>query len=96
MSDTDEEEATEPAVELGSQTPVEGVPLAQLAARYTWPIEKSEILDRHGDTEIRTADGPMPLADALDPVDDTYFASQRHFIDAVTSALPSGPVPTAE
>lgn len=94
MSDDDADEGDEPAVELGEGTPVEGAPLARLAARYTWPMEKSAIRERDGTTEVRTADGPMALGEALDGVEDTYFGTRRQFLDAVREQMPAGPVPT--
>ena len=89
----DDEEEAEPTVELGPRTPVDGAPLARVASRLTWGIERSEIVRREGDVEIRTADGPVRLADALEDVDDTYFASRTAFVDAVRAVLPDGPVP---
>lgn len=93
MADDDDEETH---VELGPRTPVEGAPLARVASRLTWGLEKSEVARREGDVEVRTADGPVRLADALDAVDDTYFASRNAFVDAVRAQLPNGPVPTGE
>ncbi|GGL70710.1 hypothetical protein GCM10009039_30980 [Halocalculus aciditolerans] len=90
----DEEEETQ--VELGPETPVEGAPLARVASRLTWGLEKSEVVRREGDVEVRTADGPVRLADALDGVDDTYFSSRNAFVDAVRAELPDGPVPAGD
>lgn len=95
MADEDEEEA-EPAVDLGPDRVVEGAPLSRVAARQTWPKEKSEIVDRDGDVRIRSAEGPIDLATLLEEVNDTYFASQRHFVEAVRNRLPTGPVATDE
>jgi len=95
MSEEDEEES-EPAVELGSGPDVEGAPLSRVAARQTWPKEKSEILERDGDALIRSADGPIALSALLADVEDTYFSSQRHFIGAVEEHLPQGPVETVD
>lgn len=95
MADTDDaEEAAEPAVELGDGEAVAGAPLSRLAARLTWPIEKSEVLERLGEEPVRTADGPVDLATLLEPVEDTYFGSRQHFEDCVREHLPTGPVPT--
>ena len=90
----EDEDGEGPAVELGAGATVEGAPLSRLAARLTWPIERSEIIDRLGDEEIRTADGPIALEQAIEGVDDTYFGSRKHFVDAIRAELPSGPVPT--
>lgn len=95
MSDS-EEEADEPAVELGEGPSVDGAPLARVVARQTWPKEKSEIVARDGDIPIRSADGPIPLADLLVDVDDTYFGTEQQFLEAVRSQLPPGPVLTEE
>ncbi len=92
--EADEDEA--PAVALGEETSVAGAPLARIAARFTWPIEKSEIRARDGETEIRTADGPTPLGTVLEDIDDSYFATRRHFVTAVRDQLPQGSVSTAE
>lgn len=93
MADEDDE-ADEPAVELGTGPSVAGAPLARVAARQTWPKEKSEIVDRDGSVEIRSAEGPVPLDELLAEVEDTYFASERHFVAAVREQLPTGPVAT--
>lgn len=90
----DDDEAAGPEVELGSGPTVEGAPLARVAARQTWPKEKSEIDARDGDVEIRSAEGPIPLSDLLADVEDTYFASERHFTEAVRERLPTGPIAT--
>ncbi|MFB6078568.1 MAG: DUF5789 family protein [Halarchaeum sp.] len=90
----DEAEEDAPAVELGSGPAVEGAPLARVAARFTWGIQRSEIVRREGDTEIRTPDGPRPLAHVLDAVDVPYFESRREFEDAVRAEIGDGPVPT--
>lgn len=93
MADEDEEE-DEPAVDLGTGPEVPGAPLARVAARQTWPKEKSEIVERDGDVQIRSAEGPIDLADLLSDVEDTYFASERHFTEAVRERLATGPVAT--
>ena len=92
----DDEEEGETHVELGPQMPVDGAPLARIASRLTWGIQKSEVVRREGNVEVRTAEGPVQLAEALDDVDDTYFPSRNAFVDAVQSVLPSGPVPVGE
>lgn len=96
--DTDEEaqEEDEPVVELGERTPVEGVPLAQVASRLHYGIERSEVERREGDAEIRTPDGPRRLADLLAEADETYFGRRRDLLDAVREVAGSGPVPTAD
>jgi hypothetical protein len=90
----DEDESEEPAVDLGEGTAVEGAPVARVAARLMWGIEKSEIDAREGDTVVRTPDGPRDLSDVLDEVEDTYFATRQDFMTAVEDAIGAGPVPT--
>ncbi|MFB6112716.1 MAG: DUF5789 family protein [Halodesulfurarchaeum sp.] len=92
--DTDEDE--EAGIELGEGEAVEGAPLARVAARLTWAIQKSEVKRKEGDVEIRTPEGPRRLGDVLDEVDETYFPTQQSFTQAVRDAIGLGPVPTAE
>ncbi|WP_276271243.1 DUF5789 family protein [Haloarcula litorea] len=94
MSDDDSEEEAEPAVELGDGPDVEGAPLARVSARLTWGIEHSTVVDREGDTVVRTPDGPRELADVLGEVDEPYFADRHEFEDAVREVVGTGPVPT--
>ena len=95
MSD-DEETEEEPAVELGEGDPVEGAPLARVASRLHYAIERSEVVRREGDTTIRTPDGPRELADVLEETDEVYFDTRQAFVDAVREVVGTGPVPTAE
>ncbi|PSQ40100.1 hypothetical protein BRD13_00730 [Halobacteriales archaeon SW_5_70_135] len=95
MSDSEDDEAETPTVALGEGPVVEGAPLARVASRLTWPIERRRLLAREGETAIRTPDGPRTVADAMASVDVTYFDTRRTFIDAVREAVGSGPVPTA-
>jgi hypothetical protein len=92
----DEEEDEGPAVELGEGEPVEGAPLARVASRLTWGKKKSHIVDREGDTVIRTPDGPRELADVLAEVDVPYFESRQEFTDEARAVIGTGPVPTAD
>jgi hypothetical protein len=92
MSDDDSE--AEPAVELGTGPDVEGAPLARVIARLSWGIEHSTVVDREGDTVIRTPDGPRKLADVLEEVDVPYFSDRHEFADAVRAVIGTGPVPT--
>lgn len=93
MSD-DEDAEQEPAVELGEETPVEGDPIARVASRLTWPKERSRVIERDGDTTLRTPDGPRTLESVLADVDVTYFESRQEFTDAVFDAIGRGPVRT--
>jgi len=92
----DEDESEEPAVSLGEGATVEGAPVARVAERLMWGIEKSEIEAREGETVVRTPDGPRELAAVLAEVEATYFATRQEFVDAVGDAIGTGPVPTAE
>ena len=92
----DEEAEEEPAVELGEGATVEGVPVARVASRLTWPHEKSRVVERDGDTVIRTPDGPRDLADVLDEVEAEYFDTRHAFVSAVNEAVGAGPVPTVD
>lgn len=93
MADEDESE-DEPAVSLGEGADVEGAPVARVAERLMWGVEKSEIVAREGDTVVRTPDGPRALSEVLAEIDETYFATRQEFVDAVESVLGTGPVPT--
>ncbi|WP_424003114.1 DUF5789 family protein [Haloarcula salina] len=94
MSDDDSEEEEAPAVELGEGPDVEGAPLSRVSARLTWGIEHSTIVEREGETTIRTPDGPQELASVLEDVDVPYFADRHEFENAVREVLGTGPVPT--
>lgn len=93
MADDNEEE--EPAVELGEGETVEGAPLARVASRLHWPVQKSEILRKEEDVTIRTPDGPRELDAVLDEVDETYFEKRQEFVEQVRGVVGTGPVPTA-
>lgn len=93
MSDEDSEDA-EPAVELGDGPDVEGAPLSRVTARLTWGIKHSTVVDREGDTTIRTPEGPEELAAVLSEVEATYFADRHEFEAAVREVIGSGPIPT--
>ena len=93
MSDDEEDE---PAVELGEGPSVEGAPLARVSERLMWGIEKSAVVEREGETTIRTPDGPQELGEVLADVDSTYFATRQEFESAVREVIGHGPVPTAE
>jgi len=92
----DDNEDDEPAVELGDGEPVDGAPVARLASRLHWPIQKSEVVRRVGDETVRTPEGPRELSDVLAEVEETYFQSQQEFLGEVRAAIDTGPVPTAD
>jgi hypothetical protein len=95
MSDTDEDEEG-PPVELGEGPDVEGAPLARVASRLHYAIEKSEVVRREGETRIRTPNGPRALADVLEASDEVYFDTRQAFESAVRAVVGTGPVPTVD
>lgn len=96
MADDTDEDEEGPVVELGEGEPVEGAPLARVAARLHWPIEHSELARKEGDATIRTPEGPQELSAVLEDVDVTYFQSRQEFVDAVRDVVGTGPIPTAD
>jgi hypothetical protein len=96
MAEDNGDEDEEPAVALGDDASVEGAPLARVASRLHWGIEKSEVRRKEGDAVLRTADGPRRLDDVLDEVEATYFDSRQSFENAVRDVIGYGPVPTGE
>ncbi|WP_232700988.1 DUF5789 family protein [Halobacterium wangiae] len=94
MADENDEEEDAPAVELGDGESVEGAPIARVASRLTWALQKSEIVRREGDTTIRTPDGPQTVESVLADVDITYFETRREFVQALEDAVGTGPVQT--
>lgn len=94
MSDDEDEEETEPAVELGDGPDVEGAPVARVASRMHWPQERSSLDRKVGDVTIRTPDGPRELSAVLDELDTSYFQRRQEFLSAVREAVGVGPVPT--
>ncbi|PSP66685.1 hypothetical protein BRC85_09045 [Halobacteriales archaeon QS_1_69_70] len=96
MSDDDEDADDEPAVELGEDEPVEGAPVARVASRLHYAIEKSEVVRREGDTVVRTPDGPRDLAAVIEESDEVYFDTRQSFLEAVRGVVGTGPVPTAD
>jgi hypothetical protein len=95
MADEDEDEEQAPAVALGPGDPVEGAPLARVASRLTWPIQKNRVETLEGDSVVRTSEGPRELADLLTEVDVTYFDRRSTFESAVREVAGEGPIPTA-
>ena len=92
-SDESEEEDA-PAVELGEGASVEGAPVARVASKLTWPQERSEIVRKQGEVEVRTPDGPRTVEDVLAETDTTYFATRQDFVRAIREVVGTGPVPT--
>lgn len=98
MSDDDDEqeEEDEPIVELGERVEVDGVPLAQVASRLSWPLQQSEVSRKEGETVVRTPDGPKRVDELLEEVENPYFQRRQEFVDAVREVTGTGPVPTSE
>ena len=94
MSDDDADDEETPTVQLGDGRAVEGAPIARVAARLTWPQRKSDILEKFGDTEIRTPDGPESVSTILESVEDTYFDRRQTFVAAVRDVVGREPVAT--
>jgi len=95
MADENEEEEA-PAVELGEGESVEGAPLARVASRLSWGMEKSEVVRKEGESVIRTPEGPRELSGVLESVDESYFSTRNEFEDAVREVVGTGAVPTSE
>ncbi|XVH30772.1 DUF5789 family protein [Haloferacaceae archaeon DSL9] len=95
MSD-DEAESEPPAVELGDEAPVSGAPVARVASRLTWPQKRSDIINKEGDTLIRTPDGPTSLSTILERTDETYFDRRQTFVTHVFDVIGREPIPTDE
>ncbi|WP_135302298.1 DUF5789 family protein [Haloarcula amylovorans] len=94
MSDDESEEEDAPAVELGEGPDVEGAPLSRITARLTWGIEHSTIVEREGDSVVRTPDGPQQLSEIMVDINETYFSDRHEFTEAVRGVISEGPVPT--
>lgn len=94
MADDDDEES-EPIVELGASEPVEGAPLGRVTSRLHYGIPKSEVVRREGSEVIRTPEGPRELAAVLEESDETYFPRQQDLTAAVREIIGTGVVPTA-
>lgn len=96
MASDEEDEADEPVVELGDGPAVTGAPVGRVASRLSWPRSKSDVIEQAGSTELRTPEGPQPLAELLADVDTNYFASRRAFVGAVRDVIGYEPVATDE
>jgi len=89
-------EEDDSSVELGEHQPVAGAPLARVADRLTWPIEGSAVRDKEGNTEVRTPDGPRPVAALLAESDTDYFPTREAFVEALEAVIGSGPIKPTE
>lgn len=90
----DDDESDAPTADLGADADVDGVPLARVASRLTWGMAHGEVVDREGDTVIRTGDGPQELGTVLESVDISYFESRQEFERSIRDVIGYGPVPT--
>jgi hypothetical protein len=93
-ADDEEADSEPPAVQLGDGPDVEGAPIARVAARLTWPQTHSDIVEKVGETEIRTPDGPESLATVLEAVEISYFDRRQTFVNAVFDVIGREPVAT--
>ena len=91
---SEEETDDAPAVPLGDGRAVEGVPVARIAARLTWPQTHSDIVEKFGDYDIRTPDGPQPLESILADVETAYFDRRQTFVEGVFDVIGREPVAT--
>ncbi|MFC7155603.1 DUF5789 family protein [Halomarina halobia] len=92
----DEEEESGPLVELGEGESVEGAPLARVTSRLHYGIERSEVVRRVGNVEIRTPDGPRTIEDALAESDETYFPKKEALEATLRDVVGRGPVSTSD
>lgn len=83
-----------PQVELGDGESVEGAPIGRVVSRLTWPVEKSVVVEKEGETVIRTPDGPRELTAVLEAVDTSYFATRKDFLESIRGVIGTGPVAT--
>ncbi|MFB6163376.1 MAG: DUF5789 family protein [Halococcoides sp.] len=93
-NDASEDESESDPLALGPDADIDGVPIAQVAARLSWGISASRIRRREGSTTIRTPDGPRTVADLLDETDRSYFESRQDFRSAMDRVIGTGPVPS--
>lgn len=94
MSDNEEAEESEPAVELGDGPDVAGEPIARVASRLTWPAKRSDVVAQEGDAAVRTPDGSRDLDDVLADSEVPLFESRSEFVAEVEGLVGRGPVAT--
>ena len=94
MSDNEEAEESEPAVELGDGPDVAGEPVARVASRLTWPAKRSDVVAQEGDAAVRTPDGSRDLDDVLADSEVPLFESRSEFVAEVEGLVGRGPVAT--
>ncbi|WP_435074890.1 DUF5789 family protein [Halorubrum sp. HHNYT27] len=94
MSDNEEAEESEPAVELGDGPDVAGEPIVRVASRLTWPAKRSDVVAQEGDAAVRSPDGPRDLDDVLADSEVPLFESRSEFVAEVEELVGRGPVAT--
>ncbi|GAB7010029.1 DUF5789 family protein [Halorubrum trueperi] len=94
MSDTDEADEAEPAVELGEGPDVSGEPIARVASRLTWPAKRSDVVTQEGDAVVRSPEGPRDLDEVLADAEVPLFESRSEFVATVEELVGRGPVAT--
>jgi hypothetical protein len=94
MSDNEEAEESEPAVELGDGPDVAGEPIARVASRLTWPAKRSDVVAQEGDAAVRTPEGPRDLDDVLAESEVPLYESRSEFVADVEELAGRGPVAT--
>ncbi|WP_280586347.1 DUF5789 family protein [Halorubrum sp. Boch-26] len=94
MSDNEEAEESEPAVELGEGPDVAGEPITRVASRLTWPATRSDVVAQEGDAVVRSPDGPRDLDEVLADSEVPLFESRSEFAAEVEELVGRGPVAT--
>jgi len=89
---TEDDEEMHPEVPLGSDAPVEGVPVARVAARLHYPLPRSQLLERAGETEIRTPAGPTTVRSVIEETDVQIFPTAAALITTVREKVGEAPV----
>ena len=62
-------------------------PLADSLESIEFPIEKDQLLEKHGDVEIDFVEGSQQLADVLEPVESAEFESAEDVIELVVGTV---------
>jgi hypothetical protein len=89
MSDDDAE--TAPTVSLGADEPVDGAPIARVAARLHYPLPRSQLVARAGEIQIRTPAGPTTLATIIEETDAQIFPTAAALISTVRESAGDAP-----
>ena len=89
---SDDADETQPEVPLGADEPVEGVPVARVAARLHYPLPRSLLLERAGETEVRTPAGPTTVRSIIEETDVQVFPTAAALITTVREIVGEAPV----